>query len=63
MQIPIGLEPHPELRRHLEQACQPQRGVGSDAALAEHDLVQSVERNPEYAAQVEGLFPRRLVGR
>jgi len=62
MQIPVGLEPHPEMRRHLEQARQAQGGVGSDAALAEHDLVQSVERNAEatrHRVSAYRTWPRR----
>ena len=45
MQIPIGLKPHPELRRRLQEARQPQRRIGRDAALTEDDLVEPVERD------------------
>ncbi len=31
LQIPVGLNPHPELRRHLEQARQTKRRVGGNA--------------------------------
>ncbi len=44
MQIPIGQQPHPELRRHLEQTGETQRRIGRDAALAEHDFVQPTDR-------------------
>ena len=47
VQIPIGLQPHPELRRRFEQARQPQRRIRGDPTLAEHDFVQSVERDAE----------------
>src|SRR5262245_11817956 len=44
VQIPIGLQPHPQLRRRLQQPCQPKRGVRGNATFAEHNFVQSVER-------------------
>src|SRR5688572_4046730 len=47
MQVPISLKSHPKLRRCLEQSRQTQCSIGRDAALAEHDLVQTVQRDPE----------------
>jgi len=47
MKIPVRLETHPELRRRPEEASQPQSRVGRNGPLAEDDLVESIERNPE----------------
>ena len=47
MQIPVGLEPHPELGRRLEQTSQPECRISRDAALTQHDLVQPIERDVE----------------
>src|SRR4029453_13809436 len=43
-QVPARLEIHPELRRHLEQVRQAQRGIRGDATLAENEFVQAIER-------------------
>ena len=45
MEIPISLQTHPELRRRLQQTRETQRRVCRDAALAEHNLIQTVQRN------------------
>lgn len=44
MQMAVGVQPHPELRRHLEQ---PGEAVGrvSGNVTPEHDLVQPVRRD------------------
>ena len=47
MQIPIGLKPHPELRRRLQESRQPQRRICRNAALTEDDFVEPVERDPK----------------
>ena len=49
MQVPISLQPNPELRRHLEQAGDPEGRVRRDGALAQNNLVQTVKRDPESA--------------
>src|SRR5262245_28240260 len=46
-QVPIGLKPHPELRRCLQQTTETQRRVRADAPLSEHNLVQTVQRDPK----------------
>jgi hypothetical protein len=33
VQVPVGLEPHPQMRRCLQEPRQPQRGLSGDAAL------------------------------
>lgn len=50
VQIPVGLQPRPELRRPLEQAPNAQRRAGRHDASAGHDLVEAVERNSEAAS-------------
>jgi hypothetical protein len=63
-EVPVGLQPHPELRRHLETPRQANRGVRSDAALAEHDLVEPVQRDPEFGGQrglLEAQWPDELL--
>jgi hypothetical protein len=47
MQIPIRVKSHPKLRRRLQQARQTQSRIDRDAALAEYDLVQTVQRDPK----------------
>jgi hypothetical protein len=39
VQIPIGLQPHPQVRRCLQESCEPKRCVRGDAALAENDFI------------------------
>ena len=53
MQIPIGLKPHPELWRRLQQARKSKRRVRCDAALAEYDFVQPIQRHAESAGRFE----------
>src|SRR5438270_4107723 len=60
VQVPICLQPHPELRRGIEQTRQPESGIGADAALAEDDLVQAVQRNTEAARSVSLADAERL---
>src|SRR5690349_22926817 len=45
MQIPVCLQTHPELRRGLQETSETQGGVGGNATLAQHDLVQAVQGN------------------
>jgi hypothetical protein len=47
MQVPVGLQAHPELRRRLQQTGKPQCGVCRDAPFAEDNLVQTIQRNAE----------------
>jgi hypothetical protein len=47
VQIPVSLQPHPELWRRFQHSREPKRRVRSNAPLSEHNLVQSVERNAE----------------
>ncbi len=44
-QVPVRLQAHPELRRHLEKLREPECGIGRDAPLAVDDFVQPIERN------------------
>ena len=60
MQVPVGLEPHPELGRGLQEPSEPQRRIRSDAALTEHDLVQAVERHTELLGGRELPHAQRL---
>ena len=60
VQIPIGLQPHPELRRRLQQSCEPQRGVRGDPALSEDNLVQPVERDAQALGRLELPETERL---
>ena len=60
MQVPVGLETHPELWRRLQEAREPERGISRDATLAQHNLVHPVERDLEstcglHLAQLERL--------
>jgi hypothetical protein len=43
MEIPIGLQTHPQLRGSLQEAPQPESSICCDGALAEHYLVEAVE--------------------
>src|ERR1700686_5612178 len=49
LQVPVGLQMHPHLRRCLQETRQPERRVGGDAALAEDDLIEPIERDTEAA--------------
>src|SRR5438067_1690991 len=60
VQVPVCLQAHPELRRGIEQPREPERGIGADAALAEDDLVQAVQRNTEAARSVSLADAERL---
>ena len=60
MQIPIGLQSHPQLRRRLQQPCEPKRGVRCDATLSENNLVQTVERDAEPLRRFELTEAERL---
>ena len=42
MEIPIGLQPHPELGGSLQQTRQPQGRVWRDPPFSEHDFVEAV---------------------
>ena len=43
----VCLEPHPELWRRLQESREPQRRIRRDPTLAQHDLIQSVQRDLE----------------
>ena len=60
VQIPVGLQPHPELRRRLQESRQPQRRIGRDAALPEDDFVQPVERDAQPLGGLDLPQPERL---
>ena len=60
VQVPIGLQPHPELRRRLQKSRQPQRRIGRDPALAEDDLVQPVGRDASRSAALTCPNPSGL---
>jgi len=60
MQIPVRLEAHPKLRRCLQQLRESQCRVGSDAALADDDLVEAIERNPKSACGIHLAELHRL---
>ena len=47
MQVPVSLKAHPELWRRFEQASEAERCIRRDAALAQHDLVQPIQRDVE----------------
>jgi hypothetical protein len=55
MEVPIGLQSHPQLRRGLEASREPKCRIGGNAALPQDDLIQSVERD----AQALGGFELR----
>jgi len=57
MEIPIGLQAHPELGRHLEEPCELERGVRADASLSQDNLVQPVERGPEAPCRLDLPHP------
>lgn len=66
-QIIVRLRTDPQLFRHAEGARQAQGRVGRDGALAEHDLVDSAQRDADGARQrvladvqrVEKLFSEK----
>src|SRR5207247_6605975 len=60
VQIPIGLQPHPQLRRRFQEPREPKRGIGGDAPLPENNLVQSVERNAKPLRRFELPEAERL---
>jgi hypothetical protein len=60
MEIPISLQSHPELRRRFQQPRETQGGIGGDGALAQDDLVQTVERDAESASGVNLADAERL---
>src|SRR6185369_2900320 len=60
VQIPIGLQPHPQLWRGLQQSCEPQRRIRGDAALTKDDLVQPVEGDAEALGRFELPEAERL---
>src|SRR3954468_11361980 len=70
VQIPICLQPHPELRRRFEQSREPEGGIGGNSALAKDDLIQAVQRNAETvrgisladAERLQELFEENLAG-
>lgn len=41
IKVILGLQSQPELRRVSEEAREAQGGIGSDGALAQHDLVNA----------------------
>jgi hypothetical protein len=47
VQVPVGLQPHPELWRRFQQSRESQRRIRRDAPLPEDNLVQPVERDAE----------------
>jgi hypothetical protein len=59
MQVPVGLEAHPELRRCLEEAREPERRIPRNAALAEYDFVHPIERDVESASVIDLTIMRR----
>ena len=60
MHVLVGLKPHPELWRGFQQAAKSDRGIRSDAALAQHDLVQAVERDLEPTGGLDLAQSERL---
>src|SRR5271156_5103473 len=60
MQIPIGLQTHPQLRGSLQEAAQSEGSIGGDGALAEHYLVQAVEGNAQTARSFDLPDTQRL---
>lgn len=60
LQVPVGLQPHPQLRRCLEEPRQSKRGVGRDAPLPEDQLVEPVERHAECLRRLDLPDPHRL---
>ena len=60
VQIPVGLQTHPELRGRLQQPCEPERRVRGNAALSRHDFVQAVQRDAETASRVQLTETERL---
>ena len=50
MQIPICLQPHPELRDVFSSCATSQRRIRCNAALSKHDLVQTIQRDTEASA-------------
>jgi hypothetical protein len=60
MQIPIGLKPHPQLRRRFQQPREPKRSIGSDTSLPEDNFIQPVERNAQSLGGLELPETERL---
>src|SRR6266545_5471747 len=59
VQVPVGLQVQPELWRRLEAPGQAKGSVRRDAPLAQHELVESIER---YAELPSGLGLRQAQG-
>ena len=60
MQIPVRLQPHPQLRRGVQQSSQSERGIRRDSALPEDNLVQAVERDVQALCGLDLAQAHRL---
>src|SRR5712691_3976240 len=60
MQVPVGLQTHPQLRRRLQQSCEPERRIGRYSPLPEDDFIESVERNAKSLRRFELTQTQRL---
>ena len=47
LEVVAGLQVHPEPFGGAEVACEPEGGIGADATLAVHDLVDASRRHPD----------------
>ena len=69
-QVPVGLKPHPELGRGLQESRQAHRSVRRDSALAEHNFAEAVPGDAEVlrglrspkAKKLEELLKEHLAG-
>src|SRR5687768_10049968 len=52
VKVPSLLKVHPEFRRRAKQPCQAERRIGSEAAMAPHDSIDPLERNPHSIGQL-----------
>src|SRR5574342_1033613 len=60
VQVPVGLQMHPELRGRFEPSRETKGRVRGDAALAEHELVQTIHRHTELSCGLYLSQPERL---